>query len=239
MNSLTIERLLTINRQFYQTFAVQFSHTRQRIQPGVEKILALVGNHDRVLDLGCGNGELAARLHANGFTGEYTGLDQSPALLAAANQRLPIGLPGRFLQADLSAPGWEMVIPQAGFDWIFLFAVLHHIPGQAVRLELLKSAHRLICPGRRLALSAWQFLNSPRLADRIQPWERAGISTDDVDPGDYLLDWRAGGEGLRYVHSFDPVELTELAQTSGWQVVDTFLSDGQGGRLGLYQTWQA
>jgi hypothetical protein len=59
-----------------------------------------------------------------------------------------------------------------------------------------------------------------------------------MDPGDYLLDWRQGGRGLRYVHHFSPPELTSLAQMTGFKVVESFSSDGEGGNLGLYQVWQ-
>jgi len=32
--------------------------------------------------------------------------------------------------------------------------------------------------------------------------------------------------------------LDELADASGFHVADTFYSDGEGGRLGLYQIWE-
>jgi hypothetical protein len=89
----------------------------------------------------------------------------------------------------------------------------------------------------RVILSNWQFLNSPKLRARIQPWERVGLTTGDVDEGDYLLDWRSGGEGLRYAHQFSAEELSALAEQAGMKVVDLFLSDGDGGNLGLYQVW--
>jgi hypothetical protein len=85
--------------------------------------------------------------------------------------------------------------------------------------------------------SNWQFLNSEKLKARIQPWEAATIPPSAVDAGDYLLDWRSAGKGLRYVHHFDEKELDELAKASGFRVSDIFYSDGEGGRLGLYQIW--
>jgi len=81
-------------------------------------------------------------------------------------------------------------------------------------------------------------LNSDKLKARIQPWERIDLSAADVDPGDALLDWRSGGNGLRYVHHFSEQELSDLAAECGFRVVESFLSDGAGGRLGLYQTWE-
>jgi hypothetical protein len=86
--------------------------------------------------------------------------------------------------------------------------------------------------------SNWQFLNSPRLKARIQPWESIGLSPDEVDANDYLLDWKRGSAGLRYVHHFDEHELEELAQAGGFGIVETFHSDGENGKLGLYQIWK-
>ena len=60
----------------------------------------------------------------------------------------------------------------------------------------------------------------------------------DVDAHDYLLDWKRGGRGLRYVHHFDELELVELAKTSGFEIIETFYSDGENKRLSLYQIWR-
>src|SRR4030067_675259 len=49
------------------------------------------------------------------------------------------------------------------FDWAFLFAVLHHLPGSELRLRVCQEAHRVLVPGGRLALSNWQFTRSERL----------------------------------------------------------------------------
>jgi hypothetical protein len=89
-----------------------------------------------------------------------------------------------------------------------------------------------------LFLSNWQFLNSVRLRSRIQPWEAVGLTRDQVDEGDYLMDWRRGGYGLRYVHHFSETELSELAHATGFKITETFYSDGEGERLSIYQTWE-
>jgi hypothetical protein len=90
----------------------------------------------------------------------------------------------------------------------------------------------------KFMLSNWQFLSSEKLKSRVQGWETAGLSPTQVDEADYLLDWRAGGSGLRYVHHFSEAELRTLAAASGFRVVETFYSDGKNHKLGLYQTWE-
>jgi tRNA (uracil-5-)-methyltransferase TRM9 len=236
VNPTTLSRLLDLNRQFYQTFALQFSATRQRLQPGVLKVMQTIPPSQRLLDLGCGNGELARRLARQGHTSPYTGLDFSPALLEQAAKAQPSHF--RFLQADLSTPGWDAPLAGSQMDAILAFAVLHHLPGNDLRLQVLRKARSLLTPQGRFIHSEWQFLNSPRLAARLQPWESIGLSQGDVDPGDYLLDWRQGGQGLRYVHHFSASELAGLAAAAGFEVIESFLSDGENHRLGLYQVWK-
>ncbi len=237
MDSRTAQTLIELNRQFYQTFGKDFSATRRRIQPGVRRIIATLDGTEDILDLGCGNGELARELARAGFHGAYTGLDFSPPLLEDAAQA-PQTFPVHFLQADLASPHWAASLT-GHFACITCFATLHHIPSEPLRLQFLRQVRALLAPGGRFILSNWQFLNSPRLRARIQPWARIGLADADVDHGDHLLDWRAGGEGLRYAHHFSEAELSALSAQSGFDIAETFYSDGENGRLGLYQVWRA
>jgi len=236
VNPTTLSSLLELNRQFYQTFALQFSATRQRLQPGVMRLLEQIGTTAKVLDLGCGNGELARQLVRQSYMGAYTGLDYSSALLEQAAFEQPPNF--HFLKADLSNTDWEASVQGEQFDAILAFAVLHHLPGAELRRQMLCKVRSLLKQGGHFIHSEWQFLNSPRLKGRIQPWEAIGLSESEVDPGDYLLDWRQGGYGLRYVHYFSEAELEQLVEAAGFRVTQSFLSDGENNRLGLYQVWQ-
>ncbi len=237
-------QLIEINIQFYQTFAAQFSATRQRIQPGVRKALLQFDPEKNILDVGCGNGNLWQALIENGYHGQYVGIDFSAELIRLAKQSTFSGLishpevPIPDLKiVDFSKKGWDRSFPHSSYDIITVFAVLHHIPDQKARFELLKVFRGLLEPRGKIVISVWQFLNSSRLRSRIVDWEDINIPKEDVDPGDYLLDWRSGGFGLRYIHLFDEAELKDLASQSGFNVEDSRFSDGAEGNLGLYQTW--
>ena len=246
MDSGTAARLIEMNREFYTRFGNSFSATRRRIQPGVRRVLELLRGDESILDLGCGNGEFARELAKRGHRGPYLGVDFSPPLLRDAEIQ-PGGFFAQFLQADLtqlsvSSDQSSMISKQLQkadrWSLITAFAVLHHIPSNEIRLEILRTVRQLLAEDGQFIHSNWQFLNSEKLKARIKPWSAAGIQESDVDAGDALLDWRGGGEGLRYVHHFSATELSELAKASGFRVQDTYYSDGESGNLGLYQIWK-
>lgn len=202
-------------------------------------MLEMLNGDESILDLGCGNGEFARELAKRGHRGPYLGVDFSLPLLRDAEAQ-PDALSARFMEVDLtqlSAISDQLSVV-GGWSVVVAFAVLHHIPSQELRLNILRVVNQLLKKDGLFIHSNWQFLNSEKLKARIQPWERVRLSGSDVDDADYLLDWRSGGEGLRYVHHFDKNELEELARASNFQVIDTFYSDGEGGGLGLYQVWK-
>lgn len=235
MDSNTANKLIGLNRTFYQQFGDSFSATRQHLQPGVIKIMDSIHKDDSILDLGCGNGLFLRELAGRGHHAPLLGVDFSLPLLREAETT-----PGvEWREADLSrlsVIGVQLAVIDK-WSLITCFATLHHIPSTEIRLNMLKTVKALLKPDGRFVLSNWQFMNSEKLKARIQPWSRVGLADADVDEGDYLLDWRSGGEGLRYAHQFSAEELLGLADQVQMKVEAGFYSDGENGRLGLYQVW--
>lgn len=236
MESDIARRLVDLNREFYQTLAAPFSATRAGVQPGVKRLLERIPPAAAVIDLGCGNGNAAKFLAESGFGGAYKGFDLSSGLLDIA-RAVPHPFPASFGQADFLAEGWSQAIPGQAYDFALAFAVLHHIPGRRGRSDFLATCRRLLSPGGVLFLSTWQFQRSARLRERIVPWFEIGLDDSDLDPRDYLLDWRHEGSGLRYVHVIDAQERIALAEQSGFIEKEFFVSDGKGGNLADYAVW--
>lgn len=238
MNSAVASRLIQLNREFYTRFGDSFAATRHRIQPGVRRVLEMLNGDEDILDLGCGNGWFARELAKQDHRGMYLGLDFSLPLLRDAEFQ-PKSFSAKFIQADLDTlHNSSFTHHPSSFDVITAFAVLHHIPSGEIRMDILRTVHQLLKPDGLFIHSNWQFLNSEKLLSRIQDWSKASLSSEDVDANDYLLDWRSGGEGLRYVHHFDEDEMKELADLTGFHINDVFYLDGETGDLGLYQVWQ-
>jgi tRNA (uracil-5-)-methyltransferase TRM9 len=239
----TFEHLRALNHEFYQTFAKPFADKRPRLQAGVVHALQQYPPDGNILDLGCGHGVLAQEVMASGFAGTYLGLDLSSGMVAQARKAV-VHPRVRFLQADLSLKAWADRLPGLDptfappYPTVYSFASLHHVPGAARRGDLVREVSGLIQSSGLWILSVWDFLQSERLRERILPWSAARIDPDKVEQGDTLIDWRHEGRGLRYVHHFTPEELQDLGEQADFDVLETFRSDGENGRLGLYQVWK-
>jgi 2-polyprenyl-3-methyl-5-hydroxy-6-metoxy-1,4-benzoquinol methylase len=127
-----------------------------------------------------------------------------------------------------------VALPGAPFDCAVVLAVLHHIPGYNLRERVLRDVAALLEPHGCLILSTWQFLDSSRMRRKIVDWAGVGIAEEALEPGDYLLDWKRGGSGLRYCHLVDKPEVERLAAESGLRVCETFRAGGREGDLSLF-----
>jgi SAM-dependent methyltransferase len=235
METATAETLLRLNRAFYARFAAEFAGSRTPNQPGWQRLLDYLPHHGRLLDVGCGDGRLARLLDQQGRRLAYVGVDSSPQLLAIARSHATaLAKPTDFVEADVTAPGWTGSLPLGGFDAVAAMAVLHHIPGWQLRRDLLAQLVGLLAADGVLVLSTWQFMNEARLRRKIVPWSAAGLTPEQVEAGDALLDWQRGGAGLRYCHWVDEGELSGLAEQAGLKVQALFYDDGRDKNLNLF-----
>lgn len=147
---------------------------------------------ERVVDLGCGSGELTASLRKLWPTAEIVGADSSPAMIAKA-QTIKGVEDLRFIERDLRS--WR---PEPGTDVIISNAALQWVP-----------EHRALLPGlvERLSADGWLAFQVPgnfgepshvllhELA-ATEPYAEhtAGLArAAAAEPADYLADLAALG----------------------------------------------
>lgn len=236
MDEKTAQQLLALNRDFYTTFAPHFAASRTVSDPALTCILPYIPQCASILDAGCGNGRLASLLDRERPGARYVGVDAVPALIELARARAAdlVHVPAEFRVADLTRPGWSAGLPGAPYQRVVFLAVLHHLPGFDRRLQVLRELAGLLAPDGRLILSTWQFMVSPRLRRKIVDWSAVEIDPRVLEPGDYLLDWKRGGRGLRYCHFADEDELARLAAGAGLTLRETFRAGGREGNLSLF-----
>jgi len=90
---------------------------------------------ERILDLGCGDGQLTQRIADSGSI--VTAIDASAEMVAAARQR--------GVAAD-QGPAESLPYPDGSFDAVFSNAVLHWVRGQD---EMMEQVRRVLRPGGR------------------------------------------------------------------------------------------
>lgn len=90
---------------------------------------------ERILDLGCGDGQLTARLAGSGAM--VQGVDASAEMVAAARNR---GV------TATHAPAEHLPFPNGSFDAVFSNAALHWVRGQS---EMMSEVHRVLAPSGR------------------------------------------------------------------------------------------
>lgn len=133
------------------------------------------------------------------------------------------------------------VIDAPPCDLAVAFGIMHHIPLPAHRQSALDALVGNVRPGGFVAVSFWQFLNSPKLASKAaettaRGCEALGINPADLGRNDYLLGWQHDEGTFRFCHHFDEAEIDCLAESVADRAVEVarFSADGKTGNLNRY-----
>lgn len=247
MKATTIRQLNEFNAKFYQLTAAEFSKTRGFYWQGWQELLPILKpllkgkSRFKTLDVGCGNGRFGEFLfrQAVGKPLVYHGLDNSQALLEFAAKRLaPLPFEKEFSTVDIVEALLSRTLveklPHKKYHLTTLFGVLHHIPSQKLRQELIQILGNSLTSGGLLVLTAWQFLNEQRFDKKQIHPSIVKIDPEELEPNDFILDWQEGLIAHRYCHFTNNQEMEELVRHSGLDFVQRYSADGQSGNLNAY-----
>jgi ubiquinone/menaquinone biosynthesis C-methylase UbiE len=142
-----------------ETELLDEANYRERRDVAVACVLSLLGNGERVLDLGCGAGPVLLELRRRGI--QAAGLDYSEDMLANARQRLrDEGLDdGELIHGDCRHTPW----PDASFDVIVCLGVISYVEHYEA---ILNEIARLLKPGGS-ALISFRNVFNPILSDPL------------------------------------------------------------------------
>ena len=174
----------------------------------------------RLLDLGCGTGEHARFLFANGFA--VTGVDSSPVQLATARE----GDPGpEFVAGSLEA--LDQAVPEGFGGALCLGNTLAHLTGEEAVGRFLSSLASRLLPGAPFLLQVVNYEKIIGRGERTLPTNfRPGDSAGEEIVLVRLMTHGSGGEvvftpaTLRYrPHGDPPLELVSARNVAlhGWR----------------------
>jgi SAM-dependent methyltransferase len=124
----------------------------------------VVGNGGRVLDVGCGAGNM---IHHLSRYGSVVGIDNNPKPLEIAHQR---GYDARLAQAE------DMPFEDESFDLVTALDVIEHCEDD---VRILRECHRVCAPGGLIAITVpafqWLWSNNDSVNDHKRRYTRAEL----------------------------------------------------------------
>ncbi len=170
-----------------QTYRAEGDHARDKLKLEiVDHVVGSIRPHIRVVDVGCGVGDLLAEVRAREPSVDVSGLDFSPKAIEGAKRLLPDGDFRRFV-IDRTLP-----YDDRSFDLVLCTDVVEHLHyPKAVVAELV----RICRPGGTVAVVVpdgdvdqffghnW-FFNQQRLSDLLADWR--GVVTRLPVTGEYI-----------------------------------------------------
>jgi ubiquinone/menaquinone biosynthesis C-methylase UbiE len=119
----------------------------------------------RVLEVGCGTGELLRALARKGAPARLVGLDPDPAMVAQAEAKLRAsGVPGEVERGFAQA----LPFPDGAFDVVVSSLMLHHLDA-ATKRAALREWRRVLAPGGALVLVDFGVPRSALLRALLSP----------------------------------------------------------------------
>jgi len=180
----------------YNSFAGQFSQTREYLWDDIKPLIKYIKENDKVLDIGCGNGRLYHVLKEKQVF--YTGLDLSEELIKIAKTKCP---DTSFVVGDMK----KLPFLADTFHAVFCVAAFHHLATAEERLQTLREMKRVVKSGGKILLVNWNLLGK---------WGMEKVEKGDYKRfgNDFSVPWKnSEGKvlGERFYHAFtlDEIEL--------------------------------
>ncbi|MFP4514835.1 MAG: class I SAM-dependent methyltransferase [Parcubacteria group bacterium] len=200
------QEILAIVKNNYQEIANHFSQTRQqRMWPEIISSAQEIPSNTKVLDIGCGNGRLTEELKEGV---DYLGIDNSENLINIAKEKYKDNKNYNFQVLDI----FELDELEDKYDYIFLVAVLQHIPSKKLRIKALNKIKNKLKEDGEIIISVWNLVDNKKYKSKLRKSKYLNFFKG-LDARDLLFYWK-NSQGkklsLRYYHAFTAKELKKL-----------------------------
>jgi ubiquinone/menaquinone biosynthesis C-methylase UbiE len=212
MNKETANKILSDNKQLWNNIAEKFELTRHRVWD-LESLANYAKSGMKVLDLGCGNGRLYEILKNKEI--EYVGIDISEKLINIAKAKYSSCASPSHAQFIIGN-GIKLPFKDHSFDMIYSIAVFHHLPSQALRIEFLKEAKRVLKKDGKIILIVWNLWQRKYFKLLVKYSLLKILHKSKLDWGDLYIPWQ--NQHQRYHHAFTKKELKKLFIKTGFEI---------------------
>lgn len=204
MDQSDAKEIVASVKDAYNKVATPFVTSRTRDWEEFEIIVPYINSTITLLDAGCAHGRLVPTLLKHDLKKEnYTGIDISENLINKAKE----------LFSDMHFDIGDVCnLPYQDnmFDVTISSAVLHHIPSQELRVQMIQELVRVTKPGGKIILLVWNAFHFPHLWKPIAiSYIKALFTFGKQGPGDMHLPF-FGKDTKRYVHVFTIRSLKNL-----------------------------
>ncbi|MCR4322784.1 MAG: class I SAM-dependent methyltransferase [Candidatus Azambacteria bacterium] len=234
MHTQYAQYLIEKTRADYDAIAPAFDRTRAYVWKELELFTARAKEGQRVLDFGCGNGRLFELFKGKNIS--YTGIDQSGALIAHAQERHKEDV-ARGIAQFIEGAGDPLPFPDASFDCVFSIAAIHHIPSMKKREVMMKELRRVLVPGGTLVVTVWNLWQKEYRALIFRATIHKIMGRSQLDLFDVFVPWKnsAGkAEAQRYYHCFSLFSLKRLVRRAGFSLDEAGYFGGKHSIFNIY-----
>lgn len=226
MKDKTYQKIIKINSDIYENAANSFSDTRKYIwEKTLNDIFKQIKSGSKILDLGCGNARLYQKLAP--FKIDYLGIDQSKNLIKIAKNKYP---KTNFICTDI----YNLKL-KSKFDYIFVLAVLHHIPKKIDRINILKNLKSALNKNGQIVISVWNrwqtkyqkyfFHKKTYLNNKIlKKYNLDDYFFKDLNKKDLLIPWKDTSY-IRYVFAYNLKTLKDDLQKAGFKLTSLYYAN--------------
>lgn len=208
MNKKEADEIVLSVKNAYNKVTIPFVASRVRDWGEFEIITSHIQSQDTILDAGCAHGRLVPALLEHGMQKEnYTGIDISENLIAKAKDTFP---DMRFDVGDVC----NLPYSDNTFNVVISSAVLHHIPSQKLRTQMINELMRVTKPQGKILFLVWNAFHFTHLWRPIfDSYLKSIVTLGKYEPGDMYLPF-FGKDTKRYVHAFTKRSLHNLFKKS-------------------------